>query len=247
MSWSEGVRPFFLLLVIRGEEGEGSFKLCFVVESGLSTVQQATFHAKLVFVWIVDCSRQSNWLIAKENWTWEAPHLMKSSIGEAESPAQAKSGGKHFLDTKSFMQPMKGLISMDSWGVQFFFLSGKLTGRIFFFIFSLVLISFPMCSHEVPKRSHIPLQTFPIAPHFLLCHSVCPKFNSHVGIINWKGGPYGAHMFLFCNRAFQQGDSSGECPMFPKNLMMGQSTWPLQKRKKKKKSAHRIAPHPWSN
>ncbi len=67
MSWSEGVRPFFLLLVIRGEEGEGSFKLCFVVESGLSTVQQATFHAKLVFVWIVDCSRQSNWLIAKEN------------------------------------------------------------------------------------------------------------------------------------------------------------------------------------
>jgi hypothetical protein len=22
-----------------------------------------------------------------------------------------------------------------------------------------------MCSHEVPKGSHIPLQTFPIAPH----------------------------------------------------------------------------------
>jgi hypothetical protein len=38
--------------------------------------------------------------------------------------------------------------------------------------------------------------------------------------------------------AVQRGTFIGECPMFPKNLLMGQSIWSLQKRKNNSESTH---------
>jgi hypothetical protein len=65
------------------------------------------------------------------------------------------------------------------------------------FLFSLVPIMFPMCSHEVPHCSQVVPQNLACSTSFWF-HMVCPKVKSLVYKV--KRWPIGSlHLVLFCS------------------------------------------------
>ncbi len=104
---------------------------------------------------------------------------------------------------------------------------------LLFFCFIL----FPMCSHHVLIRFSLNPQKVPQVPKlfpntFPITHEYIPygvfAQSSSLMYINWKGGPYGAHLFLFCER----GASIGRVPNVPKKIGDGPNQrWLLQNKR----------------
>ncbi len=95
-------------------------------------------------------------------------------------------------------------------------------GRNYFLCLSLVPNVFSACSHQVLKcvPQDVPNSTW------VLSHTVCPKFNCP-GYKLERSNPKGGHLFFFCNWG-PKVLLLGACPMFQKQLLMGQSIWLLE-------------------
>ncbi len=98
----------------------------------------------------------------------------------------------------------------------------------------------PTCSHHVVKRfpsfqcvpQHVPNSTS------VLLHMICPKFNSHVyKLKRYVVGKYICFSFATRDpkRCFHWGVIN-----IPKKLLMGQSIWLLQKKKKSYGCSHEL-------
>ncbi len=119
---------------------------------------------------------------------------------------------------KSSMQPMKGSAWTQEGSSSFLF--GKERVGEVFLSFSLSPVMFLMYSHKVPQ----------VVPNItsLLSHMLCPKFNSQVYKTEKVSHREHHICFYFATgspkRLFYWG-----LPKVPKQLVMGQSIWPLQK------------------
>jgi hypothetical protein len=83
-----------------------------------------------------------------------------------------------------------------------------------------------------PSSSQVIPQYFCNSTSDYLSHMVCPKFKSHV--YKLKRWVMGEHICFYFVTGVQRGASIGECPMFQKHCLMGQSMWLLQNKIKDK-------------
>jgi hypothetical protein len=133
--------------------------------------------------------------------------------------AQVKNGDEQYWKKKFHAANGKAQHALMNCTV-FFLFEEWVGGEGFFVFFSY--------SQTVPK--YIP-NDVPNGNTSVLSHMVCPKFNSHVyKLQRWNPG---GSTFVSILRS-KRGVSIGTCPMFQRNLLMGQSIWLLWKKTEKK-------------
>ncbi len=133
----------------------------------------------------------------------------------------------HETDGKAQHALMNGLIFffLKGWRERDFLHFSFWVGAKWFIIFSLIPNGFPPCSNQIPKM-------FPNAfvKMFLITLSFYPIWfaqSSTPMYINQKVKSKGAQLFIFCKWGSKEVLLYGACPMFQKNLLMGQSIWLL--------------------
>lgn len=131
-------------------------------------------------------------------------------------------------------------------GIQFFLFGEGLGWDCFAPLLSMrfqcVPIIFPWAPYQVPKgfSKFLGCSRRRSWQHLRFVPYGLPKSNSLVyKLKRWMSG--GPHLFLVCNCA-QRGASVGECPLFQKKLVMGQSKWLSLKTHKQKKKIKGVRP-----